>query len=167
MLLTGFDAKRLKKLYIGSELLKGTIFCKPLHELTEPTKISNTVMWWILPTSGQNLTQPTKPILTNCKPNWVTKWSFTPTLFKSKEEIEKEIAEIKEILFYFDTTNAELFSQQITQIQDREKVLLIKKALGNAKSLYNLIRLYSVILICSKKLISKSWGNFTVKQKII
>jgi type I restriction enzyme R subunit len=67
---------------------------------------------------------------------------FYSDLFKSKEEIEKEIAEIKDILFYFDTTNAELFSQQITQIQDREKVLLIKKALGNAKSLYNLIRLF-------------------------
>jgi type I restriction enzyme R subunit len=67
---------------------------------------------------------------------------FYSDLFKSKEEIEKEIAEIKDILFYFDTTNAELFSQQITKIQDREKVLLIKKALGNAKSLYNLIRLF-------------------------
>jgi type I restriction enzyme R subunit len=38
--------------------------------------------------------------------------------------------------------NAELFSQQINEIEDREVVLEIKKALGNAKNLYNLIRLY-------------------------
>jgi len=38
--------------------------------------------------------------------------------------------------------NAEVFSQQISEIQDRETALGIKKALENARSLYNLIRLY-------------------------
>ncbi|MFM6281359.1 MAG: hypothetical protein ACKN9K_23570, partial [Dolichospermum sp.] len=62
-------------------------------------------------------------------------------LFKSPEEIEKEIEDIKDILFRYDTTNAEIFSQQITQIHDRETILTLKKSLENAKSLYNLIRL--------------------------
>lgn len=34
-----------------------------------------------------------------------------------------------------------MFSQQISEIQDRETVLALKKALADAKSLYNLIRL--------------------------
>jgi type I restriction enzyme, R subunit len=63
-------------------------------------------------------------------------------LFKSKEEIEEEIAEIKELLFHFDTTNAETFSQQISRISDIKKMQEIKRALGNARSLYNLIRLF-------------------------
>jgi len=63
-------------------------------------------------------------------------------LFKSREEIEEEIEEIKEELLHFNTENAEIFSQQISQIQDRKKVQEIKKILGNAKSLYNLIRLF-------------------------
>ena len=63
-------------------------------------------------------------------------------LFKSREEIEAEISEIKEKLFHYDLRNAELFSQQISQIEDRQQVLEIKKALENAKNLYNLIRLY-------------------------
>jgi type I restriction enzyme R subunit len=63
-------------------------------------------------------------------------------LFKSKEEIEMEIRDIKEALFHFDTKNAELFSQQISQIKDRTQVLEIVKALGNARSLYNLIRFF-------------------------
>lgn len=46
------------------------------------------------------------------------------------------------MLFRFDTTNAEIFSQQISQIQDREQIQAIKKALGDAKGLYNLIRLF-------------------------
>jgi type I restriction enzyme R subunit len=62
-------------------------------------------------------------------------------LFKSKEEIEEEIREIKDVLFHFDTQNAELFSQQISQIKDRAEMLKIVKALNNARSLYNLIRL--------------------------
>ena len=62
-------------------------------------------------------------------------------LFKSKAEIEAEIRDIKDNLFHYDLSNAENFSQQISQIQDRKKVLEIKKALENAKNLYNLIRL--------------------------
>lgn len=43
-------------------------------------------------------------------------------------------------MFRFDTDNAEIFSQQISEIQDRKQVREIKKALGNARELYNLIR---------------------------
>lgn len=62
-------------------------------------------------------------------------------LFKSPEEIEEEIAEIKEILFQYDTENKEVFVQQISQIEDRKQMLILSKALDNAESLYNLIRL--------------------------
>ncbi|MEW8639553.1 MAG: hypothetical protein AB2544_16185 [Candidatus Thiodiazotropha endolucinida] len=62
-------------------------------------------------------------------------------LFKSQAEIEQEIQEIKEVLFHFDTTNLEAFSEQISQIDSRAEMLKITKALNNAKSLYNLIRL--------------------------
>src|SRR5690606_10040842 len=62
-------------------------------------------------------------------------------LFKSQDEITEEIQVIKDVLFHFDTINAENFSQQITQIQDRTEMQRIVKALNDAKSLYNLIRL--------------------------
>ncbi|HRN44542.1 MAG TPA: type I restriction endonuclease subunit R, partial [Flavobacterium sp.] len=62
-------------------------------------------------------------------------------IFKSQEEINTEIAEIKEVLFHFDTMNAEIFSQQISQINDRSEILRITRVLNNAKSLYSLIRL--------------------------
>ena len=62
-------------------------------------------------------------------------------LFKSQEEIKQEIEHIKDVLFRFDTDNMEEFCNQISQIQDRDTVLALKKALGDARSLYNLIRL--------------------------
>ena len=42
-------------------------------------------------------------------------------LFKSEEEIKKEIEEIKDALFHFDAVNAEMFSQQISSINDVKK----------------------------------------------
>ena len=53
----------------------------------------------------------------------------------------QEIEAIKDILFSFNIENAEEFSRQISQIQDRATVLALKKALADARSLYNLIRL--------------------------
>ena len=63
-------------------------------------------------------------------------------LFASKEEIEQDIKDIQEKLYHYDLLNSEIFSQQISQIQDRKIILEIKKALENAKNLYNVIRLY-------------------------
>ena len=64
------------------------------------------------------------------------------SLFKSKEEIEEEIENIKDILYMYDTLNAEIFTQQISKIQDIKKMREIKKALESVKSLYNLIKLF-------------------------
>src|SRR5690606_27209084 len=62
-------------------------------------------------------------------------------LFLKPEEIEAEIKRIKEALFHFNTENSELFSQQVSEINDRSTMLELVKALNTAKGLYNLIRL--------------------------
>ena len=48
-------------------------------------------------------------------------------LFKTAEEIEQEIADIKNALFDFDTENAEEFCSQISQIEDKKQLLALKK----------------------------------------
>ncbi len=62
-------------------------------------------------------------------------------LFKTKVEIDQDIQHIQDVLFQYDTSNAEGFSQQVSQINDRKTMLELTKALNNAKELYNLIRL--------------------------
>lgn len=141
MLLTGFDAKRLKKLYIGRVIKRHNL----LQTLTRVNRTYKNFKYGYVVDFADiraEFDATNKAYFDELQAELGDEMEFYSDLFKSKEEIEKEIAEIKDILFYFDTTNAELFSQQITQIQDREKVLLIKKALANAKSLYNLIRLF-------------------------
>lgn len=141
MLLTGFDAKRLKKLYIGRVIKRHNL----LQTLTRVNRTYKNFKYGFVVDFADiraEFDATNKAYFEELQAELGDEMEFYSDLFKSKEEIEQEIAEIKDILFYFDTTNAELFSQQITQIQDREKVLFIKKALGNAKSLYNLIRLF-------------------------
>lgn len=55
-------------------------------------------------------------------------------LFKSKEEIDQEISQLKDLLFRFDTENMENFSEQIRQIAGRKQVLELKKSLADAKA---------------------------------
>lgn len=62
-------------------------------------------------------------------------------LFKSPEEILADIEGIEDALFHFNTTNAEIFSQQITAITDRSQMREIIRALEDARGLYNIIRL--------------------------
>jgi type I restriction enzyme R subunit len=141
MLLTGFDAKRLKKLYLGRVIKRHNL----LQTLTRVNRTYKNFKYGYVVDFADiraEFDATNKAYFDELQAELGDEMEFYSNLFKSKEDIENEIAEIKEVLFYFDTSNAELFSQQITQIKDREKVILIKKVLGNAKSLYNLIRLF-------------------------
>jgi type I restriction enzyme R subunit len=141
MLLTGFDAKRLKKLYIGRVIKRHNL----LQTLTRVNRTYKNFKYGYVVDFADiraEFDATNKAYFDELQAELGDEMEFYSNLFKSKEEIEEEISEIKEILFHYDTENAELFSQQISQIQDRNIVLKIKKALGNAKSLYNLIRLF-------------------------
>lgn len=141
MLLTGFDAKRLKKLYIG-RLIKRHNLLQTLTRVNRPYKKFRYGYVVDFADIRAEFDATNKAYFDELQAELGDEMVFYSNLFKSKEEIEIEIAEIKEILFHFDTSNAEVFQQQISQIKDRDKVIAIKNALSNAKSLYNLIRLF-------------------------
>lgn len=63
------------------------------------------------------------------------------SLFISRDELEKQIQQIQSDLQSYDTHNAEKFSQQINQINDREELIRLSKSLNNARGFYNIIRL--------------------------
>jgi len=141
MLLTGFDAMRLKKLYVGRIIKRHNL----LQTLTRVNRTYKNFKYGFVVDFADiraEFDATNKLYFDELQAELGDEMESYSNLFKSKEEIEEEIADIKEVLFHYDTDNAELFSQQISQIQDRNIVIKIKKALGNAKSLYNLIRLF-------------------------
>lgn len=140
MLLTGFDAKRLKKLYLGRIVRKHNLL-QALTRVNRPYK--NFRYGYVVDFADirREFDATNKAYFDELQSELGSEIEHYSHLFKSAEEITQEIEEIKDILFRFNIENAEIFSQQISQIQDRAKVREIKKALDNARSLYNLIRL--------------------------
>ena len=140
MLLTGFDAKRLKKLYLGRVIKKHNLL-QALTRVNRPYKDFRYGFVVDFADIRKEFDATNKAYFDELQAELGDELEHYSNLFKSKEEIEAEITEIEDVIFRYDTANAEIFSQQISQIQDREAVLALKKVLGNAKSLYNLIRL--------------------------
>ena len=141
MLLTGFDAKRLKKLYIG-RIIKDHNLLQTLTRVNRPYK--NFQYGFVVDFADitKEFDATNKAYFDELQEQLGDEMETYSNLFKSKEEMETDIKDIKEKLFHFDLHNAEVFSQQITQIEDPKMVLDIKKALAEAKNLYNIIRMY-------------------------
>jgi type I restriction enzyme R subunit len=140
MLLTGFDAKRLKKLYIG-RVIKNHNLLQTLTRVNRPYKKFRYGYVVDFADITKEFDATNKAYFDELQAELGDEMHNYSNLFKSKEEIEEEIKIIKEKLFHYDLKNAEVFSQQISQIEDRKQVLEIKKALEIAKNIYNLIRL--------------------------
>ncbi len=140
MLLTGFDAPRLKKLYVG-RVIKAHNLLQALTRVNRTYKDFRYGYVVDFADIQREFDKTNRDYYDELQSELGDEMEHYSNIFKSKAEIELEIQEIKAILFQFNTQNAENFSQQITQIQDRGEMLKIIKALNNAKSLYNLIRL--------------------------
>jgi len=140
MLLTGFDAKRLKKLYLGRVIRKHNLL-QALTRVNRPYKSFRYGYVVDFADIRKEFDATNRAYFDELQFELGDEMENYSQLFKSAEEIKAEIEHVKDVLFRFNTENAELFADQISQIQDRELILSLKKALSDAKSLYNLIRL--------------------------
>ena len=140
MLLTGFDAKRLKKLYLGRVIRKHNL----LQALTRVNRTYKDFRYGYVVDFAdirKEFDATNKAYFDELQSELGDEMEHYSHLFKSQDEIKQEIEHIKDVLFRFDTENLEEFCNQISQIKDRDTVLALKKALADARSLYNLIRL--------------------------
>ncbi len=140
MLLTGFDAPRLKKLYIG-RVIKAHNLLQTLTRVNRTYKDFRYGYVVDFADIQKEFDKTNQDYFNELQSELGDEMEHYSNIFKLQEEINSEIDEIKEVLFHFDTKNAEIFSQQISQINDRSEILKITRVLNNAKSLYNLIRL--------------------------
>lgn len=140
MLLTGFDAKRLKKLYLG-RLVKEHNLLQTLTRVNRPYK--NFRYGYVVDFADirKEFDATNKAYFDELQQELGDEMQHYSNLFKAPEEIEQEIADIKELLFSYNIENAEIFQQQISAINDKALLLQLKKALLQARELYNVIRL--------------------------
>lgn len=138
MLLTGFDSKRLKKLYL-SRIIQDHNLLQTLTRVNRPYKkyeYGYVVDFADISKAFDRTNQLYFDELQNQLGDDV---QFYTELFKSEAEIRQELEEINETLFHYDTTNREVFSQQIAQLTDKKELLQLIKALRTAKELKNII----------------------------
>lgn len=140
MLLTGFDAPRLKKLYLG-RVIKAHNLLQTLTRVNRTYKEFRYGYVVDFADIQKEFDKTNRDYFNELQAELGDEMEHYTNLFKSQEEINTEIQTIKDVLFHFDTKNAENFSNQISEINDRKEVQRIAKALNDARSLYNLIRL--------------------------
>jgi type I restriction enzyme, R subunit len=140
MLLTGFDSKRLKKLYMA-RVVKNHNLLQALTRVNRPYKryrfgyvVDFADITKEFKTTNQNYFEELQAELGDELQNY-------SNLFKSQEEITADIENIKDKLFKFDTHNAENFRLQVDAIKDKSQLLDLQKVLNSAKELRNIIRL--------------------------
>lgn len=140
MLLTGFDAKRLKKLYL-TRVIHDHNLLQTLTRVNRPYKKFRFgyVVDFADITSAFDKTN--RMYFDELQAELGDEMESYSKLFKSEDEIQADIESIKETLFHYDTYNAEIFNRQVSEIKDKKLLLELLKALNNAKELKNIIRL--------------------------
>ncbi len=140
MLLTGFDAPRLKKLYLG-RIIKAHNLLQALTRVNRTYKDFRYGYVVDFADIQKEFDKTNQDYFNELQEELGDEMQHYSDLFKTQAEMEAEIREIKDLLFSFNTVNAETFSRQISEISNKEEMQKIVKVLNNAKSLYNIIRL--------------------------
>lgn len=150
MLLTGFDAPRLKKLYV-TRVIRAHNLLQALTRVNRTYK--NFKYGYVVDFADiqREFDQTNRDYFRELQGELGSEMQHYSKLFKPKDEIDQDIRQIKDTLFHYNTTNAEVFSQQISQINDKKIMLELTKALNTARDLYNLIRL---------------WGHYDMLEKL-
>lgn len=140
MLLTGFDAHRLKKLYLARVVHDHNLL-QTLTRVNRPYKKYRFgyVVDFADITAAFNRTN--RMYFDELQAELGDEMKYYDKLFKSEKEIEQDIRSIRETLFLYDTENAEIFTRQVSEVRDKAVLLELIKALNNAKELKNIIRL--------------------------
>lgn len=148
MLLTGFDAPRLKKLYLCRKL-DGHDLLQALTRVNRPflhfkfgyiVDFAN-IKQNFIETNNMYLRELNRTIEGTDIPE---NTGVGNALMYSAEEMEQQISEIKDELWKFTTTNKEKFRQELDEIDSEHKsqLYVLRRALDNAKALINNIRSY-------------------------
>ena len=141
MLLTGFDAPRLKKLYLGRKIKEHNL----LQALTRVNRPYGKMRYGYVVDFADiqaEFDKTNQAYLRELQEELGDDFGTYRKIFKSQEEIAEDMAFVKDKLFQFDTDNAEEFRKQIQTIEDKKIILELRRAIETYKECYNLAEQY-------------------------
>ena len=141
MLLTGFDAPRLKKLYLA-RMVKAHNLLQTLTRVNRPYKNYHYGFVVDFANIKDEFDKTNKAYFEELQAELGDELENYSNIFKSREEIEAELQDVKNQLFLYDTGNMVNFINQISEVDDKRQLLALRQALENYKVLFNLIKLF-------------------------
>lgn len=148
MLLTGFDAPRLKRLYFGRKL-KDHNLLQAITRVNRPYKDNRYGYVIDFADIKQNFQDTNEEYLRELNrfndPEETGAGNETDTFQQVLEDPAALIAQMREVrqaLFEYSTDNAEEFSSEISTIEDKAELLKLKKALIAARDCCNMVRTF-------------------------
>lgn len=148
MLLTGFDAPRLKRLYFGRKL-KDHNLLQAITRVNRPYKDMRYGFVIDFADIKRNFDETNEAYLQELnrfnEPEETGEDNAMDTfsqVIEDKEEIIKQMKEVRQTLFNYSYDNAEDFSAEISTEEDKGVLLELKHALESAKNMANLVRTF-------------------------
>ena len=146
MLLTGFDAPRLKRLYLGRKI-KAHNLLQTLTRVNRPYK--DYLFGYVIDFAdiSKEFDRTNRAYLEELNQEYDTALTgengedVFGSLFVPADEISHELRKTELILLDYPTDNLEYFSQAINDIKDRKQLIDLRKALESIKQYYNIARL--------------------------
>ena len=146
MLLTGFDAPRLKRLYLGRKI-KAHNLLQTLTRVNRPYK--DYLFGYVIDFAdiSKEFDKTNRAYLEELNQEYDSTLTgengedVFGSLFVSADEISQELSKTEHILIDYPTDNLEYFSQVINDIKDKKQLIDLRKALESIKQYYNIARL--------------------------
>ncbi len=143
MLLTGFDAPRLKKLYLGRsldghDLLQAlTRVNRPYHDFKYGYVVDFVnIKENFEATNDRYLRELNRTSDTEVSPQN----NIGNDILVSKEDVEAKIKQVKSVLFNFTTDDKEEFRKEIDEIDNKDSLYELRNTLSEAKAIINQVR---------------------------
>ena len=148
MLLTGFDAPRLKRMYLGRKL-KDHNLLQALTRVNRPYKDNRYGYVVDFADIKKNFDETNQAYLMELNrfndPEEVGKDNVTDTfnqIIEDKDALIKQMKDVRQVLFNYTIDNLEEFSSEISTIEDKDELLKLKKVLISARDCINIVRTF-------------------------
>lgn len=156
MLLTGFDAPRLKKLYLGRSL-DGHDLLQALTRVNRPYRDFKYGYVVDFVNIKENFDAINDRYLrelnrTSDETGNSHHEGIANDILVSKEDVEAKIRQVKSVLFNFTTDNMEEFRKEIDEIENKDSLYELRDILSTGKAIINQVR---------------SFGDEETKEKLV
>ncbi|MBU4690926.1 type I restriction endonuclease subunit R [Mycoplasma zalophi] len=145
MLLTGFDAPRLKRLYFGRKL-KDHNLLQAITRVNRPYKDCKYGFIIDFADIKKNFEETNAAYLEELGKfndnNEITKTNAYDEVLENEDKLIAKVKKVNELLFNYTTDNLEDFSKEITNTEDKKELLELKNALKDARDCFNRVKTF-------------------------